>query len=372
MLRWVHFGDLHASSDDDFESLNHLKAMIGWVNQHLSDRIDFAFLPGDNANNGTPEQFGRILGITRELKPPLYAIPGDHDFEPGHLDAFNAFANAPLPTSRVVKGHRCIFLDVVTAGRGGPDFRLSAADRKWLDDELDRSASDRAPPVVFMHAYPGDVVGGESLAHAFAHANVVIVDTGHTHYNELLNDGYVIYAATRSTGQIEEDGGRPGFSVIAVDGGAVSWKFHRLDAELPFVMITQPCDWRLYRRRFALNAAYAQPHVRVLVSDDGIVSVSVDLEGIQIALAPDVEDKGIWQAPLPSIAASERLRLTVTAKTADGRIGQDSIELPVASAAAGRSPQAGPLGSDAHAVKAWPEHGILASQLGPNKNGRHW
>jgi hypothetical protein len=32
---------------------------------------------------------------------------------------------------------------------------------------------------------------------------------GHTHDNELANDGHIIYAATRSTGQIEE--GRPTF-----------------------------------------------------------------------------------------------------------------------------------------------------------------
>ncbi|KXU85792.1 metallophosphoesterase [Caballeronia megalochromosomata] len=372
MLSWVHFGDLHASPDDGYGSLNHLRAMIGQVNRHLSDRVEFAFLPGDNANNGTPEQFKRILGMTRELKLPLYAIPGDHDFEPGHLEAFNAFANAPLPMSRIVKGHRCIFLDVVSAGRGGPDFRLSAADRTWLDDQLDRSTLDRAPPVVFMHAYPGDMSDGESLAHAFARANVAIVDTGHTHYNELLNDGYVVYAATRSTGQIEEDEGQPGFSVVAVDGGAVSWKFHPLDADRPFVMITQPSDRRLYRRRFALNAAEANSQVRALVSDDGIVSVSADLNGIPIELAPHPEDKGVWHASLPATAASCGLRLTVTAATADDRIAQDSIELQSVSVVGGKPKPTGALGSDAHVVDAWPEHGILGSQLGPNKNGRPW
>ena len=71
MLSWVHFGDLHASPDDGYGSLNHLRAMIGQVNRHLSDRVDFAFLPGDNANNGTPEQFKRILGMTRELRLDL-------------------------------------------------------------------------------------------------------------------------------------------------------------------------------------------------------------------------------------------------------------------------------------------------------------
>ncbi|GAB5101124.1 metallophosphoesterase family protein [Caballeronia sp. HLA56] len=371
MLSWVHFGDLHASSDDGYQSLNHLRAMVANVNRHLSERIDFAYLPGDNANNGTPEQFERIVDVIHELRVPLYAIPGDHDFEPGNLNAFNAFLEAPLPMSRIVKGHRCIFLDVVTAGRGGPDFRLSSADRKWLDHELDRSASDRASPVVFMHAYPSDIDDGDSLACAFAQANVAIVDTGHTHYNELLNDGYVVYAATRSTGQIEEDEGQPGFSVVAVDGGAVSWRFHRLDAAYPFVMITQPCDRRLYRRRFALNAAELQPKLRALVSNDAVVSVAANLEGIAIALAPSETENGVWEASLPSVTASGSMLLTVTARTADGRVGEDSIELP-GIADTGRALQPGRLGSDAHAINAWPQHGIFGSQLGPNKNGRHW
>jgi Icc protein len=46
---------------------------------------------------------------------------------------------------------------------------------------------------------------------------------GHTHYNELANDGRTLYTATRSTGQIEE--GPVGFSVTNIDGDVISWKF---------------------------------------------------------------------------------------------------------------------------------------------------
>ena len=371
MLSWVHFGDLHASHDDRYESLGHLRAMIRLVNRHLSGRVDFAFLPGDNANNGTPEQFQRIVDEVSELKLPLYAIPGDHDYEPGNLDAFNAFAKTVLPTSRVVNEHRCIFLDVVSAGRGGPDFRLSGPDHQWLERELASSAKDRQPPVVFMHAYPGDVADGQALAYAFARANVAMVDTGHTHYNELLNDGWVIYAATRSTGQIEEDNGRPGFSVAAVDGGVVSWKFHPLDAAWPFVMITRPSDWRLDRSRTAPRSADGQC-VRVLVSDDDVVSVTGSLDGIPIEFSPSADEAAIWQATLPAATANDWLPLTVTAVTADGRSGEDSISLQTAGHADKHLQHHPALGTDAHAVESWPEHGIIGSQLGPNNNGRHW
>jgi 3',5'-cyclic-AMP phosphodiesterase len=68
---------------------------------------------------------------------------------------------------------------------------------------------------------------------------------GHTHYNDLANDGRTIYAATRffSVGQIEE--GDVGFAFAAVDRGAVSWRFKTLDSPWPFVMITSPPDRRL-------------------------------------------------------------------------------------------------------------------------------
>ncbi|WP_347557867.1 metallophosphoesterase [Robbsia sp. KACC 23696] len=107
MLSWVHFGDLHASNDDGHESLNHLKSMIGLVNRHLSDRVDFALLPGDNANNGSPEQFRRIVDEVQALKLPLHAIPGDHDYEPRNLDVPATTANYRLPltvTARTADG----------------------------------------------------------------------------------------------------------------------------------------------------------------------------------------------------------------------------------------------------------------------------
>jgi hypothetical protein len=371
MLSWVHFGDLHASHENRYESLGDLRSMIRLVNRHWSDRVDFAFLPGDNANNGSPEQFQRIVDEVSELKLPLHAIPGDHDYEPGNLDAFNAFAKAVLPTSRLVNGHRCIFLDVVSAGRGGPNFRLSGPDYQWPEGELASSAKDRELPVVFMHAYPGNVADGHALAYAFARANVAMVDTGHTHYNELLTDGWVIYADTRSTGQIEEDNGRPGFSVTAVDRGVVSWKFHPLDAARPFVMITHPADWRLHRSRTVPGSADEQC-VRVLVSDDDVISVTGSFDGVPIEFSPGADETGIWQATLPAATASYRMPLTVTAIPADRRSGEDSISLQARDHADKHLQHYAALGTDAHAVEPWPEHGINGSQLGPNKHERHW
>ncbi len=50
-VSWVHSGDLHithAGSENYLDLLD----LIDEVNGHLAGEIDFAFLPGDNADDG--------------------------------------------------------------------------------------------------------------------------------------------------------------------------------------------------------------------------------------------------------------------------------------------------------------------------------
>ncbi len=73
-----------------------------------------------------------------------------------------------------------------------------------------------------MHTYPADLrdeAERQQVTALLAQHRVALVDMGHTHYNELANDGATIYAATRSTGQIEE--GLVGYSLISLDQGIV-------------------------------------------------------------------------------------------------------------------------------------------------------
>jgi len=69
--------------------------------------------------------------------------------------------------------------------------------------------------------YPSDLrAGSKEVADLFSWSRVAFVGTGHTHYNELVNHEGVIYAARRSTGEVEE--GPPGFSLGVLDGSVVS------------------------------------------------------------------------------------------------------------------------------------------------------
>jgi 3',5'-cyclic-AMP phosphodiesterase len=155
---------------------------------------------------------------------------------------------------------------------------------------------------------------------------------GHTHYNELSNDGRTVYAATRSTGQIEE--GPVGFSIMHVEGNIVSWHFKPLHSAWPVVMLTSPADGRL------------ETDVYQSVAGQRPVAVSArawSANGIRACRCR--WDEGPWY-PM--------------------RSGRDSIEV----GSVVRAPAAD--GSDADALGLWPEKHILGTQLGPNRNGRQW
>jgi Icc protein len=279
-LRFLHIGDLHVTEAGLQNHLD-LRRIVDELNSHAGGRIDFAFLPGDNADDGTPEQFQLVHEEMSRLSVPWHAIPGDHDFKQKSLDDFYRGLNVQrLPYVAEISGCRCIFLDVVSRGTGGPDFRLGTARMVWLRGQLDSARQEGKTTVVFMHAYPADLGDeAEELATMFDGGPVALVDTGHTHYNELANDGRTIYAATRSTGQIEE--GEVGFAFVAVDRGAVSWRFKTLDSSWPFVMITSPADRRLM----------TSPHQ----VEDATCAIRASVFGaVPIAEAAFRIDDGIW------------------------------------------------------------------------------
>ena len=361
-LTFLHIGDLHMT-DAGLQNHLDLRRMVDEVNGHVLNRIDFVYLPGDNADDGTPEQFRIVGGEMSRLKLPWFAIPGDHDFKPKSLDNFYRSLNVrPLPFATEIAGCRCVFLDVVSQGSGGPDFRLGSAQMAWLRHQLGQARHDGENVVVFMHAYPADL-GDEAgeLTAMFDEGPVALVDTGHTHYNEIANDGRTIYAATRSTGQIEE--GDVGFSLVTVDRGVVSWRFKPLDSAWPFVLITAPADRRLMTGPDQVAGAHCairasafgavpimDAHFRI---DDGDWHPMDGGEGGRFGASTAVPD--------------QPFRLSVRVTDQSRRQDTDIIEVARFHAGSGK-----PTGSDAGSVGAWPERHLLGTQLGPNRNGRKW
>jgi 3',5'-cyclic-AMP phosphodiesterase len=150
-------GDLHIT-DSGLQNHADLRRIVDEVNENTAGKLDFVYLPGDNADHGTPEQFWIVYDELSRLIPPWHAIPGDHDFKPRSLDNFYTGLHVrKLPYAVEISGCRCVFLDVVSRGNGGPDFRLGAAGLVWLRGQLEAAQRDGKTAAVFMHAYPADL-----------------------------------------------------------------------------------------------------------------------------------------------------------------------------------------------------------------------
>ena len=371
MLCWLHIGDLHITTDDE-RNLSDLREIAAQANRHFGAGIDFILLPGDNANEGRPEQYRLIRQALEGVTIPLRVLPGDHDFEPRNLVAMEEGLGAPaLPQAETIVGHRCLFLDIVSAGTGGPDFRLGAAQLAWLEQELAAAAEARMPAVLFMHAYPRELRDcGERVAALVEANDIACVAMGHTHYNELGNDGTTIYSTVRSTGQVEE--GPPGFAVTSVDEGVVSWRFKALEAPYPFCLVTSPADERLIT-----DPLRQIGRGRLTVRARAWGAVPIRTATVRIGTGPTVEmssDDGasgsIWFAEID--APDGRHDLICRVVDESGSADEDFVQIVVGDAAAWPAPPRGPAGSDVNAIGAWTERGIQGGQLGPNKNGQKW
>jgi hypothetical protein len=186
---------------------------------------------------------------------------------------------------------------------------------------------------------------------------------GHTHYNELANDGGTILMATRSTGQVEE--GPPGCSIAAVDGRTVSWRFKALDDLWPLVLVTQPADRRLLTDPAQIMDGPFTVRAKVLGdAPPARVEAQVDT-GAWVPMAPVAEEAALWSAPIGQPGGTVRVR----AMDVQGRTDEDAVQ-PARPGWAAPARKAD--GSDADRIGAWPERGILDTQLGPNRKGKKW
>ena len=110
-------------------------------------------------------------------------------------------------------------------------------------------------------------------------------------YNELVNRDGTVYAATRSTGQIEE--GPVGYSITNVDGYVVSWRFVEL-GKLPVVVITSPSDERL----LTMSSETPQENLQIRAKFWGeaeAVRATAHLGGHDIRMK-QVENSQVWEA----------------------------------------------------------------------------
>ena len=366
VISWVHIGDLHITTGDE-QNYADFQTLIKQTNQYLAQGINFAVLPGDNANEGSEPEYQLIKQATDQLQVPLLAIPGDHDVESGSLDLYTKYMS-PVPyQSFTADRYHLIFLNALDARddtRIG--FGLSQEQLAWLTNELDAATHSKLQSVLFMHPFPSDELGdsAQAVLDLIQKNRVLLVEVGHTHFNAVSNDGQTIYAATRSTGQIKE--GPVGFSITNLDNGVVSWKFKPLGG-WPFVMITLPAD-----KRFITDAS--NPHqvvrgeidLRAKIWDDQtITSAMYQVDNSTPQPLTRIGTSNMWSAKWDSAKVScGDHQLTVTVQGKDGKTSQDRIIVTVNQTGSYLPTQRKP-GSDNNSIGIDTDRGLLGTTQQP-------
>jgi predicted phosphodiesterase len=293
---------------------------------------------------------------------PWCAIIGDHDVHEKSFVNFKEAMSEQTHYAFTVGDTRFVAMNAFDVPEPS-SFTVSKEQLNWAEDELELTTKNGKTKVLLLHCYPSDLkIGGSEVSRLVRDYDVRLVDMGHTHYNEIANDGRTLYSATRSTGQIEE--GRVGYSIINLDGNVVSWRFIEL-GKLPVAVITSPSDERLLTK----SSEIPQEKVKIrakLWGEAEAVQATADLGGQTHPMKP-VGDSLIWEAKVPTPQEGTH-PLKVSFRDADGNIATDEIRF----AAARRTEWKSEERDQDNALEAWPEHGLLGTQLGPNKNGKKW
>jgi len=212
VISWIHLGDLHMTKPDEQNHLD-LAEIVDEVNRAFCGSVSFVFLPGDVADDGSRAAYDR-------LNVPWCAIVGDHDVHERSFTNFVEAMSEPTQYAFTVGSVCFVAMNAFDVPHPG-SFAVSEGQLSWVKRELQTATDAGQTKVLLLHCYPSNLkVGGGELIEVIRNFDVRLIDMGHTHYNEIANDGRTLYSATRSTGQIEE--GPVGYSVTNIDGTVVS------------------------------------------------------------------------------------------------------------------------------------------------------
>jgi Icc protein len=361
VVSWVHLGDLHMTQAGEQNHLD-LTRIVDELNTVFSGSTSFVYLPGDVADQGNRAAYAVVRGELDRLNLPWCAIVGDHDV---HERSFTNFLEAMADRTYyafTVGSIRFVAMNAFDVPHPG-SFAVGEDQLAWVKRELHTATDAGLAKVLLLHCYPSDLkIGGGALMELVHNFDVRLIDMGHTHYNEIANDGRTLYSATRSTGQIEE--GPVGYSITNIDGDAVSWRFVELGT-LPVVVITSPSDERLLTG-LSLTLPGSLKVRAKFWGESQAIRLKARIDGHDVAM-DRVAESAVWEANLPA-ANDGAHKLVVEAEDKQGRIATDAIRLVVGA----RAEQEHAARDQENALEAWPEHGLLGTQLGPNKNGKKW
>jgi Icc protein len=360
-MSWLHLGDLHMTRPGEQNHLD-LAEIVNEANQVFAGSVGFLFLPGNVVDDGSRAAYAVVRGELDRINVPWCAIVGDHDV---HEMSFANFLEAMSESTRysfAVGSVRFVAMNAFDVPHPG-SFAVSEEQLAWVKQELRTATETGRSKVLLLHCYPSGLkVGGAELMKVLRNYDVRLIDMGHTHYNEIANDGRTLYSATRSTGQIEE--GPVVYSVININGGVVSWRFVEL-GKLPFAVITSPSDERLLTKSSEMPQRNLQVRAKFWGEAEP-VRATARLDGHEVHIVR-VKDSQVWEA---SVSAPHEgvYSLEVLVEDTRGNVASDEIRVAIGNLAERQRVER----DLDNALVAWPEHGLLDTQLGPNKNGKKW
>jgi 3',5'-cyclic-AMP phosphodiesterase len=361
VITWVHLGDLHITKAGEQNHLD-LAEMVNEVNRVFAGSVSFAFLPGDVADDGSRSAYAVVRGELARLNVPWCAIIGDHDV---HEKSFANFLEAMSEQTHyafTVGSVRFVAMNAFDVPHPA-SFTISEDQLGWVKHELQTATDAGQSKVLLLHCYPSDLkVGGAELMEALRNFDVSLIDMGHTHYNEIANDGRTLYSATRSTGQIEE--GPVGYSITNIDGKVVSWRFVEL-SKLPVAVITSPSDERLLTKASEMQQGNMTVRAKFWGHAEAI-RATAHLDGHDFPMKR-VENSQVWETNV-STPHEGVYSLVVSVEDSHGKVTTDEIRIVTSDSAKRERVER----DQDNALAAWPEHGLLGTQLGPNKNGKKW
>lgn len=363
-VSWIHIGDTHITRAGEQNEID-LGRIVDEINEVYSrGGVDFVFVPGDIADDGSIAAYEVFRSHLDRLRLPWCAIVGDHDVHEKGFENFRKYICPELFGAFSIGSYRFLRLNAFSEPR--PDSFIVDSDQlAWLEAELKLCEENGTKAILFLHCYPSDLKqGAEELSRLLRQYPVLLVDMGHTHYNEISNDGTVLYTATRSTGQIEE--GPVGYSLTTLDGNNVSWEFIPLGSP-SLITVTQPIDDRLRTTRTRSHVDHDALTVRAKVwspTPISEVSARVGIERVRLT----TRDGVLWTGHISPATPSEGVRkLEFAASDEHGTNFGSAISLSHNERLSTRKAV-----DQENAIGEWKERGLLGTQLGPNKNGRKW
>lgn len=358
VVSWIHIGDMHITTADQ-QNYKDLQTIISHVNQYVKNGVNFTFFAGDNANDDTTAEYQLIKDAVAQLQFPYHFVPGDHDSKDGQA-LFKQYLSAQPYSSFSVGGYHFAFLDMLDAnGSGGGGFGIGTTQMSWLKHDLSTAKSKNERSILFGHTYNLGSLGtsGAELQNILVPDGVIMLDAGHTHYNDVANDGHVVYATGRNTGQVTE--GPVGFVIVNVDDGVVSWKFKPLGS-WPFVMVTSPADKLLITD--PAQAVKGTIQVRAKVWDDkGVASATMQVDNGTAVSMQRIGSTQMWQASLDTSKLTDGdHKLQVNVQGLGGNTSVDVIDAVVQNSGAFSVPQRQP-GEAGNSLGVYTDKGLLGN-----------